>query len=57
MGRGRNGTKRTGKEAETEKRRKGEKASKSEGIFFHQNNMKLEISHRWKNRKKTNPWS
>lgn len=52
IGRGRNGTKRTGKEAETEKEKGRESIKIREGIFFHQNNMKLEISHRWKNRGK-----
>lgn len=56
IGRGRNGTNRTGKEAETEKEKGRESIKIREGIFFHQNNMKLEISHRWKNRKRTNTW-
>ena len=56
IGRGRNGTKRTGKEAETEKEKGRERTKIREGIFFHQNNMKLEISHRRKNRKRTNTW-
>lgn len=51
---GRNGTKRIGKEAETEKEKGRERTKNRDGIFLHQNNMKLEINHRKENGKRTN---